>query len=262
MAGTAAALPSRLARQVRCCSRPQRGVRPFVVTKPSLAELAPATFLLWRFGFAAVVLLAVSARGFGPCRAPTGGAVSCWAGCSRLGSCSRRRDCRAPPQGSRASSPGGSLRTGALLTLTGAAGHITALSAWATPTNAVGVTTASVGVAAGVWGPVAARGSAGGAADLRCLGRRPLGRAGRDLSRTGGAGLGAGCADRDLRRGHHDGPPRRSTRTPRSAVPIATTTSSPPNHAPGDNSSSATTTVSAAAKHTPSASAVLLRCGA
>jgi len=32
------------------------------VTKPSLAELAPATFLLWRFGFAAVVLLAVSAR--------------------------------------------------------------------------------------------------------------------------------------------------------------------------------------------------------
>ena len=32
------------------------------MTKPSLDELAPATFLAWRFGVAAVVLAAVTAR--------------------------------------------------------------------------------------------------------------------------------------------------------------------------------------------------------
>ena len=51
--------------------------------------------------------------------------------------------------------PGSSLSTGALLTLAGAAGfagHITALSAWATPSNAVGVTAVSVVVAATVCG--------------------------------------------------------------------------------------------------------------
>jgi drug/metabolite transporter (DMT)-like permease len=51
------------------------------------------------------------------------------------------------------SGPGATFSTGALLTLAGAAGfagHITSLSAWATPSNAVGVTTVSVVVAAGV----------------------------------------------------------------------------------------------------------------
>jgi drug/metabolite transporter (DMT)-like permease len=46
---------------------------------------------------------------------------------------------------------GGTVSTGALVTLLGAAcfaGHITALGEWATPTNAAGVTTVSVGVAA------------------------------------------------------------------------------------------------------------------
>lgn len=49
------------------------------------------------------------------------------------------------------SGPGANVTSGALLTLAGAlafAGHITCLSAWATPSNAVGVTTVSVVVAA------------------------------------------------------------------------------------------------------------------
>ena len=57
--------------------------------------------------------------------------------------------------------PGGTLTAGALLTLAGAAGfagHITALSSWATPSNAVGITTVSVVVAAvlcGSWSALA-----------------------------------------------------------------------------------------------------------
>ena len=57
--------------------------------------------------------------------------------------------------------PGGALTAGALLTLAGAAGfagHITALSSWATPSNAVGITTVSVVVAAvlcGSWSALA-----------------------------------------------------------------------------------------------------------
>jgi len=122
------------------------------VTKPSLAELAPATFLLWRFGFAAVVLLAVSAR-----RVRALSRADRWrdvvlGGLLAAGFLLQTTGLQVTAAGSRASSPGGSFTTGALLTLAGAAGHITTLSAWATPTNAVGVTTASVGVAAGVCG--------------------------------------------------------------------------------------------------------------
>jgi drug/metabolite transporter (DMT)-like permease len=57
--------------------------------------------------------------------------------------------------------PGSTLTAGALLTLAGAAGfagHITALSSWATPSNAVGITTVSVVVAAllcGSWSALA-----------------------------------------------------------------------------------------------------------
>ena len=56
--------------------------------------------------------------------------------------------------------PGGALTAGALLTLAGAAGfagHITALSSWATPSNAVGITTVSVVVAAVLCGSWALR---------------------------------------------------------------------------------------------------------
>ena len=43
----------------------------FVVTKSSLDELAPATFLVWRFGVAALVLLVVTFRPGRPCPART-----------------------------------------------------------------------------------------------------------------------------------------------------------------------------------------------
>lgn len=164
----------------------------FVVTKSSLGELAPATFLLWRFGVAAVVLLAVSARRSlalsptdrrravllglflgGGFLLQTTGLQHTSAGLSGFltGSsvvmvpvlASVALSSRVTRQGWLAvglsavglvlltSGPQASLTAGALLTLAGAAGfagHITALSAWATPSNAVGVTTVSVAVAA------------------------------------------------------------------------------------------------------------------
>ena len=109
----------------------------FVVTKSSLPELAPASFLLWRFGIAAVVLLLVSARRT-----------------FALPSTDLRRGVALGVT----SGPGASLTAGALLTLIGAlafAGHITALSEWATPANALGVTTVSVAVATVLCGAAA-----------------------------------------------------------------------------------------------------------
>jgi drug/metabolite transporter (DMT)-like permease len=170
----------------------------FVVTKSSLGELAPATFLLWRFGVAAVVLLAVSARRTRGLTRPdrwrgvalgvllgggfllqTTGLQDTSAGLSGFltGSsvvmvpvlASVVLSTRVTAQGWLAvglsavglvlltSGPGAGFSAGAVLTLAGAAGfagHITALSAWATPSNAVGITTVSVVVAAGtcaVW---------------------------------------------------------------------------------------------------------------
>ena len=62
MAAPDAALPGRLAASGALLFATAAWGSTFVVTKSSLTELAPATFLLWRFGVAAVVLLAVSAR--------------------------------------------------------------------------------------------------------------------------------------------------------------------------------------------------------
>jgi drug/metabolite transporter (DMT)-like permease len=171
----------------------------FVVTKSSLDELAPATFLAWRFGVAAVVLLAVTWRRtlamspgelrravvlgmllgvgfllqttglqhttaglsgfltgssvvlvplvaaavFGHAVQPTGWAA---AGLSAGGLLLLTRG---------PGTPGGTVTTGAIVTLLGAAcfaGHITALGEWATPTNAAALTTISVAVAAGLCG--------------------------------------------------------------------------------------------------------------
>lgn len=169
----------------------------FVVTKSSLDEMAPATFLTWRFGVAAVVLFAVTTPqtmrlsrtdlrragmlgmllggGFllqttglqhttaGLSGFLTGSSVvlvplvaAVWFG-------------HAIPRAGWAATglsgvglilltgvpgaPGETLTTGAALTLLGAAGfagHITALGEWATPANAAGLTTVSVGVAAAV----------------------------------------------------------------------------------------------------------------
>jgi drug/metabolite transporter (DMT)-like permease len=167
----------------------------FVVTKSSLDEMAPATFLTWRFGVAAVVLFGVTTPqtmrlsrtdlrragmlgmllggGFllqttglqhtsaGLSGFLTGSSVvlvplvaAAWFGHA------------VPPAGWAATglsgvglflltgvpgAPGETLTTGAALTLLGAAGfagHITALGEWATPANAAGLTTVSVGVAA------------------------------------------------------------------------------------------------------------------
>jgi drug/metabolite transporter (DMT)-like permease len=189
-----AALPGRLAASGALLFATAAWGSTFVVTKSSLTELAPATFLLWRFGVAAVVLLAVSARRTlalrrtdrwrgvvlgvllgGGFLLQTTGLQHTSAGLSGFltGSsvvmvpvlASIVFSTRVTAQGWLAvglsavglvlltSGPGSSFTTGALLTLAGAAGfagHITSLSAWATPTNAVGVTTVSVVVAAAV----------------------------------------------------------------------------------------------------------------
>ena len=164
----------------------------FVVTKSSLDELAPATFLAWRFGVAAVVLLAVTLRrtlalrredvrralgvgvllGSGFLLQTTGlqhtsaGLSGFLTGSSvvmvpLVASVVFGHD--VPRTGWVAaglsaaglvlltSGPGGAVTAGALVTLLGAgcfAGHITSLGEWATPTNAVGLTTVSVAVAA------------------------------------------------------------------------------------------------------------------
>jgi drug/metabolite transporter (DMT)-like permease len=189
-----AALPGRLAASGALLFATAAWGSTFVVTKSSLTELAPATFLLWRFGVAALVLLAVSARRTlalsrtdrwrgvvlgvllgGGFLLQTTGLQHTSAGLSGFltGSsvvmvpvlASIVFSTRVTAQGWLAvglsavglvlltSGPGASFSTGALLTLAGAAGfagHITSLSAWATPSNAVGVTTVSVVVAAGL----------------------------------------------------------------------------------------------------------------
>ena len=194
MAAPDAALPGRLAASGALLFATAAWGSTFVVTKSSLTELAPATFLLWRFGVAAVVLLAVSARRTralsrtdrwrgvalgvllgGGFLLQTTGLLHTSAGLSGFltGSsvvmvpvlASILFSTRVTTQGWLAvglsavglvlltSGPGATFSTGALLTLAGAAGfagHITSLSAWATPSNAVGVTTVSVVVAAGV----------------------------------------------------------------------------------------------------------------
>ena len=194
MAAPDAALPGRLAASGALLFATAAWGSTFVVTKSSLTELAPATFLLWRFGVAAVVLLAVSARRTralsrtdrwrgvalgvllgGGFLLQTTGLQHTSAGLSGFltGSsvvmvpvlASILFSTRVTTQGWLAvglsavglvlltSGPGATFSTGALLTLAGAAGfagHITSLSAWATPSNAVGVTTVSVVVAAGV----------------------------------------------------------------------------------------------------------------
>ena len=194
MAAPDAALPGRLAASGALLFATAAWGSTFVVTKSSLTELAPATFLLWRFGVAAVVLLAVSARRTlalsrtdrwrgvvlgvllgGGFLLQTTGLQHTSAGLSGFltGSsvvmvpvlASIVFSTGVTAQGWLAvglsavglvlltSGPGSSFTTGALLTLAGAAGfagHITSLSAWATPKNAVGVTTVSVVVAAAV----------------------------------------------------------------------------------------------------------------
>ena len=204
MAAPDAAFPSRLAASGALLLATAAWGSTFVVTKSSLGELAPSTFLLWRFGVAALVLGLVSGRrvralsstdrlralvlgGFlgGGFLLQTTGLQDTSAGLSGFltGSsvvmvpvvASVTSSSRVTRQGWLAvalsavglvlltSGPGASLSTGALLTLAGAAGfagHITALSAWATPSNALGVTTVSVVVAAvlcGAWSVLAGR---------------------------------------------------------------------------------------------------------
>lgn len=194
MAAPGAALPSRLAASGALLFATAAWGSTFVVTKSTLGDLAPATFLGWRFGVAAVVLLVVSGRRAwvlprtdrrravvlggllaGGFLLQTTGLQHTSAGVSGFltGSsvvlvpvlASVLFASRVGAQGWFAvglsaaglvlltTGPGASFTTGALLTLAGAAafaGHITALSAWATPSNALGVTTVSVVVAAGL----------------------------------------------------------------------------------------------------------------
>jgi drug/metabolite transporter (DMT)-like permease len=55
-----AALPSRLAASGALLLATAAWGSTFVVTKSSLDQLAPATFLVWRFWIAALVLVALS----------------------------------------------------------------------------------------------------------------------------------------------------------------------------------------------------------
>ena len=183
----------------------------FVVTKSSLTELAPASFLLWRFGIAALVLILVSVRrtlALSPSDVRRGVVLGVFLGVGFLLQTTGLQDTSAGLSGFLTGSsvvmvpivasavfavpvspsgwvavglsgvglvlltggPGAFVTTGALLTLAGAvgfAGHITALSQWATPANALGVTTVSVtvaailcGVAAGASGDLSAPPSA------------------------------------------------------------------------------------------------------
>ena len=164
----------------------------FVVTKSSLDELRPASFLAWRFGIAAAVLLLVGARrtlALSSTDLRRGATLGLLLGVGFLLQTTGLQHTSAGMSGFLTGSsvvmvpivasvvfespvnrsgwvavalsgvglalltggPDASLSAGALLTLAGAAGfagHITALSEWATPTNALGVTTVSVTVAA------------------------------------------------------------------------------------------------------------------
>lgn len=164
----------------------------FVVTKQSLGTMSPASFLVWRFGLAAVVLAlarpAALARLSAADRARAGalgialgagfllqtaGLQHALAGVSGfltgasvvltpiVAALAFRAEIGGPGwAGVALAAVGLGLLAGgvpqhswlgSILTLAGALGfacHITGLSQWATPENAVGVTTASVGVAA------------------------------------------------------------------------------------------------------------------
>ena len=164
----------------------------FLVTKQSLDAMAPAAFLTWRFGAAAVVLFLVSHRqvvaldrverrratGLGVLLGggfllQTTGLLTASAGLSgfltgasvvlvpvvaRLGFAEQVHRAgwvavilAGVGVGLLAGGFSGGVSLGAVLTLAGAAcfaGHIAGLSAWATHTNAVGLTAWSVAVAA------------------------------------------------------------------------------------------------------------------
>ena len=183
MAATAVALPGRAAACAALLGATVAWGSTFVVTKASLDELAPATFLAWRFGIAAVVLLAVSARRTRSLSAQDlrrAGGLGLLLGAGFLLQTTGLRDTSAGLSGfltgssvvmvpvvasvlfgSRVGRSGwlavglsmvglvlltgggspASLTGGAAITLLGAAcfaGHITGLSEWATPANAVG----------------------------------------------------------------------------------------------------------------------------
>ena len=194
MAATAVALPGRAAASAALLLATAAWGSTFVVTKSSLSELAPASFLLWRFGLAAVVLLVVSARRASALSATDlrrGVWLGVFLGAGFLLQTTGLQDTSAGVSGFLTGSSvvmvpvvaslvfaspvnssgwiavglsavglvlltsggGAVVTTGAALTLAGAAcfaGHITALSEWATPANALGVTTVSVAVAAGL----------------------------------------------------------------------------------------------------------------
>ena len=158
----------------------------FVVTKGSLDELDPASFLTWRFGIAAVALLLVRPRSAARLTRPdqrrsallgvalaagflTGAAVILTpvvaavffreqvgrAGWAAVG-------LSAAGIAALSGGVGAASSVGAALTLAGAACfavHITGLSQWATPGNAYGMTAVSVAVAAVLCGAVALLGN-------------------------------------------------------------------------------------------------------
>jgi drug/metabolite transporter (DMT)-like permease len=69
----------------------------FVVTKQSLAQIAPASFLAWRFGIAAVVLVAIrpaKVLALSSRERRQGLGLAC---CLVWDSCYRPSDCRARP---------------------------------------------------------------------------------------------------------------------------------------------------------------------
>ena len=192
MTAATAALPGRVAASGALLLATVAWGSTFVVTKSSLDELGPASFLSWRFGIAAIVLLLVSARrtfALSSTDLRRGAALGILLGVGFLLQTTGLQHTSAGLSGFLTGSsvvmvpivasvvfaspvnrsgwvavglsgvglalltggPDASLSTGALLTLAGAAGfagHITALSEWATPNNAIGVTTVSVTVAA------------------------------------------------------------------------------------------------------------------
>ena len=192
MAPPRAAHPGRATASVALVGATAAWGSTFVVTKSSLDELAPATFLAWRFGVAALVLLVVTFRRTtalpradvrravvvgallgGGFLLQTTGLEQTSAGLSGFLTgasvvmvplvASVVFGHEVPRAGWVAtglsavglvlltSGPDGAVTAGALVTLLGAAcfaGHITSLAQWATPANAAGLTTVSVGVAA------------------------------------------------------------------------------------------------------------------
>lgn len=192
MPAATVALPTRLAASGALLLATAAWGSTFVVTKSSLGALAPASFLSWRFGIAAIVLLLASLRrtlALDPRELRRGAALGLFLGVGFLlqttglqhtsaglsGFLTGSSVVMVPIAASAAfaspvtrtgwiavglsgvglvlltSGPSAPLTAGALLTLAGAAGfagHIAALSEWATPVNSVGITTVSVTVAA------------------------------------------------------------------------------------------------------------------